>query len=59
MGGYDGSAIETFDFHHSMLADEVRTSSFVQAIMETVQPGDVVVDIGSGTGVLSLFAAMA
>ena len=59
MGGYDGSAIETFDFHHSMLADEVRTSSFVRAIVETVQPGDVVVDIGSGTGVLSLFAAMA
>jgi len=42
-----------------MLADEVRTSSFLRAIMEVVEPGDVVVDIGSGTGVLSLFAAMA
>ncbi|MCL1600543.1 MAG: 50S ribosomal protein L11 methyltransferase [Actinomycetia bacterium] len=49
----------TFDFHHSMLTDEVRTSSFLRAIMEVVEPGDVVVDIGSGTGVLSLFAAMA
>ena len=59
MSGYDGSAIDVFDFHHSMLTDEVRTSSFLKAIMEAVEPGDVVVDIGSGTGVLSLFAAMA
>ena len=59
MSGYDGSAIDAFDFHHSMLADEVRTSSFLRAITEVVKPGDVVVDIGSGTGVLSLFAAMA
>ena len=42
-----------------MLADKVRTSLFLRAVMETVRPGDVVVDIGSGTGVLSLFAAMA
>jgi hypothetical protein len=59
VSGYDRSSVETFDFHHSMLADEVRTSSFLRAIMEVVEPGDVVVDIGSGTGVLSLFAAMA
>ena len=42
-----------------MLADEVRTSSFMQAILATVNAGDVVVDIGSGTGVLSLFAVRA
>jgi protein arginine N-methyltransferase 1 len=42
-----------------MLADEVRTSSFLSAITQVVKPGDVVVDIGSGTGVLSLFAARA
>ena len=59
MSGYDRAAVDTFDFHHSMLADSVRTSSFLSAIMRTVRPGDVVVDIGSGTGVLSLFAAMA
>jgi protein arginine N-methyltransferase 1 len=57
--GFDRSAVDTFDFHHSMLTDDVRTSSFLRAIVETVRPGDVVVDIGSGTGVLSLFAAMA
>jgi protein arginine N-methyltransferase 1 len=59
MSGYDGFAVDTFDFHHSMLADEVRTSSFLRAILATVERGDVVVDIGSGTGVLSLFAVMA
>jgi protein arginine N-methyltransferase 1 len=59
VSGYDRSSVDTFDFHHSMLCDEVRTSSFLRAIMEVVEPGDVVVDIGSGTGVLSLFAAMA
>jgi protein arginine N-methyltransferase 1 len=48
-----------FDFHHSMLADETRTAAFLRAILATVRSGDVVVDIGSGTGVLSLFAAMA
>lgn len=42
-----------------MLSDSMRTESFMKAILETVQPGDVVVDIGCGTGVLSMFAAMA
>lgn len=59
MSGYDGSAVDTFDFHHSMLMDEVRVSSFLTAILATVKPGDVVVDIGSGTGVLALLAAKA
>jgi precorrin-6B methylase 2 len=59
LSGYDGSAVDIFDFHHSMLADETRTAAFLRAILATVKSGDVVVDVGSGTGVLSLFAAMA
>jgi protein arginine N-methyltransferase 1 len=59
MSGYDGLAISSFDFHHSMLADELRTTSFLSAIEATVKPGDIVVDIGTGTGVLSVFAAKA
>ena len=59
MSGYDDSAIGSFDFHDSMLADTQRTESFLKAIMATVKPGDIVLDIGSGTGVLSMFAAMA
>jgi len=59
VSGYDDSAIGSFDFHDSMLADTQRTESFLKAIMATVKADDVVVDIGSGTGVLSMFAAMA
>ena len=59
MSGYDDSAISSFDFHDSMLADRQRTEAFLQAITATVKAGDVVVDIGCGTGVLSMFAAMA
>lgn len=52
--GYDGGAV-----HRRMVADEVRTSGYRQAIEALVSPGDVVVDLGAGTGVLSLFAAQA
>jgi Ribosomal protein L11 methyltransferase (PrmA)/Arginine methyltransferase oligomerization subdomain len=45
--------------HISMLNDRDRTETFLRAIAEEVQPGDVVVDIGTGTGVLALAAARA
>ncbi len=45
--------------HIAMLSDEPRTRAYVEAIRATVKPGDVVVDVGSGTGVLSVAAAQA
>lgn len=39
------------------LFDQKRTQAFKRAIKASVSPGDVVVELGAGTGVLSLFAA--
>ncbi len=41
------------------LYDKERTNRFAKAIKETVKKGDIVVDAGSGTGVLGLLAAKA
>lgn len=42
-----------------MVSDGTRTDAFADAIREVVRPGDVVVDIGTGTGVLAMLAARA
>jgi predicted RNA methylase len=47
------------DFAYVCLKDVVRTTSFQAAIKRTVQRGDVVLEVGAGTGILSLFAATA
>ncbi len=44
------------DWHREMLADLDRVNAFRTALSEAVHPGDVVLDIGTGTGLLALFA---
>lgn len=46
-------------FHASMLNDRRRTASYLASIRDVVKPGDVVVDIGTGTGVLAIAAVHA
>lgn len=50
---------DTMRLHISMLNDRPRTSSFIDAINQVVRPNDVVVDIGTGTGILAMAAARA
>lgn len=45
--------------HYWMLADRVRSERLRKAVFATVRPGDVVLDVGTGTGLLSMFAVQA
>ena len=45
--------------HKTMLGDSVRMSAFASAIKKSVKPGDVVIDIGTGTGVMAFLAHQA
>ncbi len=45
--------------HRIMLRDRVRMELYQKAVMASVRPGDVVFDLGTGTGVLALWAARA
>ena len=53
-GGFSAAPV-----HIAMLDDRERTRKFLQAVREVVRPGDVVVDLGTGTGVLATAAALA
>lgn len=53
-GGYDAAYV-----HLKILNDRVRKGKFVEAVRETVRPGDVVLDLGSGSGILTVAAVQA
>lgn len=47
------------ELHRRMIADRSRTDAFARAIAEVVRPGDAVLDVGTGTGVLAMLSAKA
>ena len=47
------------DFHRVLIADEIRTRAFREAIRSVVTPDSVVLDLGCGSGILSFFACEA
>lgn len=50
---------EDLHVHRWMLRDRARVRAFDEAIQRCVKPGDVVLDVGAGSGILSLMAARA
>lgn len=55
----DAAAYEELWIHRQMLSDQTRGKLYRRAFFEVIRPGDVVLDVGAGTGLLSLFAAQA
>ncbi|ODQ58020.1 hypothetical protein WICANDRAFT_85162 [Wickerhamomyces anomalus NRRL Y-366-8] len=55
------SSYDHFGIHEEMLKDQVRTLSYRQAILKnkSLFKDKIVLDVGCGTGILSLFAAQA
>ena len=57
---YDNLNIEGFSdlaMHERMIADSIRINAYHDAIKRHIHPGDIVVDLGTGTGILAFFAA--
>eukprot|EP01090_Pellita_catalonica_P001213 TRINITY_DN1090_c0_g1_i3.p1 TRINITY_DN1090_c0_g1~~TRINITY_DN1090_c0_g1_i3.p1 ORF type:complete len:374 (-),score=67.72 TRINITY_DN1090_c0_g1_i3:33-1154(-) len=60
-GDYYFQSYAHFSIHEEMLKDEVRTGTYRSAIMENAATfkDKIVLDVGCGTGILSMFCAQA
>lgn len=50
---------DLLDGHRLFLSDRPRIDAFRRAIHTTIRPGDIVIDLGCGTGILGLMACEA
>ena len=55
----NGSNFAGLEAHEEMLSDRVRVEAYHRAIHRNVQAGDVVLDLGTGTGLLAFMASRA
>lgn len=56
---YKTPAYNLLGIHNLMLLDSIRTRTYAKAIKVNIKKGDVVVDVGTGTGILALLAVKA
>ncbi len=56
-----GPSYARIQIHEDMIRDEARTESYRDAILQNrhLFEGKVVIDVGCGTGILSMFAVLA
>jgi len=55
----DDKAFSSIDFVGQCLVDKERTSAFQKAIKAKVKKNDTVIDLGTGSGIMALFAVKA
>lgn len=59
MHAVDRYALADGSYQHNLLRDRARLDAYAAAIAGAVRPGDVVADLGSGSGVLAWLAVQA
>lgn len=54
---YNQNLFSNLYIQELMIADEIRVNFYYEGIRRHIMPGDIVVDLGTGTGILAFFAA--
>jgi len=59
MSGARANDMSDILFHRAILSDSERVERYGAAVRQVVRPGDTVLDVGTGTGILAFFACRA